>query len=129
MDLEEFTYFISEKKEELRKVIENKKKEFKTVVGEEAKKLKLSDIIGEIQFDAGDFIAYDDKDWKYGKNLKLFMCQCSYTVVLSENSLILIGSYDIELVRFTGNEVRDYYKTLSAAVLVAQKEELDNMPF
>jgi hypothetical protein len=103
-----------------------KRKEFEGAVNHEAKKISFAEITKEIHLDTFRFV---DRDWGDGQRLEFLLCQGHYTAVVDRDTLILRGSHDIEVARFTGNEVKRYYESLSTAILKAKQEDLDNLPF
>ena len=113
MDLNQLTRFTLDKR-----------KEFEKAVRDEAKNLLLEDITREIHLKPWEFMHRNFQD---GQPLKFILCQGNYSILISKNELILRGSYDIEVARFTGDKVNRYYTSLSSEILKAESEEV--IPF
>ena len=124
MALEEITHFMYEKREELRE-------QFERAVYNRAKELSLNDVTKEIRINSWKNIEspMKYKGFEYGQTLKFLLPGAHYTAIVDEDKLILKGEYDITVAKFTGEEVKKYYGLLSAAILKAIEEELNNMPF
>lgn len=100
------------------------RKKFEEAIKKEARRLRLKDIIKEIDFHP---ISYAWTDFQDGMPLKFVLCQGRYTVTVDKKELVLRESYDIELARFTGRGVNRYYSSLSSAI---KREEKENpLPF
>lgn len=102
-----------------------KRSEFEKAVSSEAKKLCLADVTKEIHLDP-EYWSW--RNFKDGQMLEFLLYQGHYTVLVDKQELVVRGSYGIEVIRFTGKEVRDFYDNLSAAILKAE-EERERLPF
>lgn len=104
-----------------------KKQEFQDALRQEAKKLKLNDIISEIERYTPEFFDLIDT-FEDGQDIKFNLCQGHCDVSFNKNELILYG-WGVEMVRFKGKDVRNYYDVWSEKILDAKEEDLNNVPF
>ncbi len=111
---------------ELTEFQDRKRKEFEKAVSRKAKKLSFADIIKEIHLDTWNFV---NRNWEDGQKLEFFLSQGNYSVIVWRDSLVLMGNYGIEIARFAGNEIKEYYESLSTTILKAKQEYLENLPF
>lgn len=109
---------------QLTELMIQKRAEFERSVSSEAKKLCLTDVTKEIHLDPRYFLQRNFED---GQRLEFLLCQGHYTVSVDKQELIVRGSYDIEVTRFIGEEVKKFYDGLSTAILKAKEEE--RVPF
>lgn len=111
---------------ELARFMQQKRNEFENAIVTEAKKLKLQDIINEIEFKATDF---NHKDFEYGQRITFLLHQANHTVYLDEKEIALYGNLGINLATFKGPKVTKYYKQLADAIIIAREEYINNLPF
>jgi len=115
MDLDEIAKLILQRKEELRKEVR-----------ENARNLRLQDVIKEIKFSPEDFryVKFKDGDsleFPIGKSYGL--PGAFYSVRVYKDVLVLDGYVgQVTVASFRGKEVEDYYSSLSAAILKAHEE-------
>ncbi|MDP3917170.1 MAG: hypothetical protein Q8Q42_02680 [Nanoarchaeota archaeon] len=119
MDLNQLTEFMLQKRNEFEKAVSDK-----------AKKLKLQDIIKEIQLVSEHAtIQKNIQKFKNGQTLNFRLYRWYYSVAVNQQELILRGNYGIEVAKFRGDEVKRFYESLSTAILTEAEEELKNWPF
>ncbi|GEM_PF-6679080 len=111
---------------QLARFMDSKRSEFERAVSSKAKNLELADVTREIKLDTWTFTQRKFKD---GQSLDFLLCQGHYAVIVNRQELVLRGNYGIEVARFGGDEVKSFYDSLSTAILKAEAEELESLPF
>lgn len=110
--------------DQLAAFIVKEREKFEKTVNDKAKYLSLQNVTEEIHIEPSEFLQRDFHD---GQSLEFLIYQGHYRVSVRREELVLRGSYDIQIKRFEGEEVKEYYNSLSAAILKAKSEE--EIPF
>lgn len=118
----------------LAELVINKADEFERLAIHEGSKLKLNEILKNIEFSP---TKYERSEFKDGQELELTINnKCYYYARINKEKLVLKvssstfnGNHNIKIAEFEGNKVKGFYNSLSKAIQKAQEDYLDNLPF